>query len=497
MKISENWLPVCAVIAALAISSACTLVERQDRPPNVVFILADDLGWRDTGVFGSEFFETPHIDSLAGRGMMFTNAYAAAAICSPTRASIMTGLHPARIGITSASGHLEREVLEKGLRPRGNRNQPALAASSVTRLKLEYVTLAEALQAAGYETGHFGKWHLGREPYDPLAQGFGVDLPHTAGPGPSGGYLGPWRFWPDMGQEGEHIEDRMAIEASQFMREHRDRPFFLNYWCFSVHAPIQGKPELVDKYRAKADPSYAQRNPIYGAMVESLDDAVGTLLATIDELGIADNTIIVFFSDNGGMVHRFNDGVSVTSNAPLRSGKSSIYEGGIREPLIVVWPGRVEPGSRSEEIVQSVDFFPSLLEMAGVPAPGDQSFDGISIVPALQGGALDREAVFTYIPNYTGATLQRPSVAVRKGDWKLIRFYCDGPAQIDRYELYDLREDIGETNDLAASYPDRVAELNRLIEAFLNDTAAVIPKPNPDYEEGLDPFPNGPTRVEE
>lgn len=497
MKISENWLPVCAVIAALAISSACTLVERQDRPPNVVFILADDLGWRDTGVFGSEFFETPHIDSLAGRGMMFTNAYAAAAICSPTRASIMTGLHPARIGITSASGHLEREVLEKGLRPRGNRNQPALAASSVTRLKLEYVTLAEALQAAGYETGHFGKWHLGREPYDPLAQGFGVDLPHTAGPGPSGGYLGPWRFWPDMGQEGEHIEDRMAIEASQFMREHRDRPFFLNYWCFSVHAPIQGKPELVDKYRAKADPSYAQRNPIYGAMVESLDDAVGTLLATIDELGIADNTIIVFFSDNGGMVHRFNDGVPVTSNAPLRSGKSSIYEGGIREPLIVVWPGEVEPGSRSEEIVQSVDFFPSLLEMTGVPATSGQSFDGISIVPALQGGALDREAVFTYIPNYTGATLQRPSVAVRKRDWKLIRFYCDGPAQIDRYELYNLRQDIGETNDLAASYPDRVAELNRLIEAFLYDTAAVIPKPNPDYEEGLDPFPNGPTRVEE
>ena len=494
MTIATNPFMIGVAATAIAISAGCT---PSQQPPNVVFILADDLGWRDTGAYGSEFFETPHIDSLADRGMLFTNAYAAAAICSPTRASIMTGLHPARLGMTTASGHLEREVLEKGLRSRGNENQPALAASSVTRLKLEYITLAESLGAAGYATGHFGKWHLGREPYDALAQGFEVDIPHMPGPGPSGGYLGPWRFWPGMGKEGEHIEDRMAIEASRFMREHRDKPFFLNYWCFSVHAPIQGKAELVEKYRNKADPDYPQRNPIYGAMVESLDDAVGTLLGTIDELGIAENTIIVFFSDNGGMVHRFNDGVPVTSNAPLRSGKSSIYEGGIREPLIVAWPGRVEPGSRSEEIVQSVDFFPTLLEMTGTPSPDGQAFDGTSIVPALQGGTLAREAVFTYIPNYTAATMQRPSVAVRRGDWKLIRFFCDGPTQIDRYELYNLRDDAGESRDLAGSNPDTVAELNRLIEAFLEDTEAVIPMPNPSYQEGLDPFPNGPSRVDE
>ncbi len=497
MTISQEFLAIGGIAAALAVSIACTEAGRPNRRPNVVFILADDLGWRDTGLYGSEFFETPHIDSLGERGMMFTNAYAAAAICSPTRASIMTGLHPARLGIVTASGHLQREVLEKGLRERGRENQPALAADSVTRLKLDYFTLAEAFSAAGYATGHFGKWHLGPEPYDPYAQGFDVDLPHMSGPGPSGGYLGPWRFWPDMGKEGEHIEDRMAIEASQFMREHKDQPFFLNYWCFSVHAPIQGKPELVEKYRSKADPDYPQRNPIYGAMVESLDDAVGSLLATIDELGIAENTIIVFFSDNGGMVHRFNDGVPVTSNTPLRSGKSSIYEGGIREPLIVVWPGRVEPGSQSEEVVQSVDFFPSLLDMTGVASSPDQSFDGVSMVPALLGGTLDREAIFTYIPNYTAATIQRPSAAVRSGDWKLIRFFCDAPGQVDRYELYNLGNDIGEASDLAASNPDMVAQLDRLLGAFLENTEAVMPRPNPEYRSGLDPFPDGPARVDE
>ncbi len=469
--------------------------QENSRPPNVVFILADDLGWMDTSLYGSKFYETPHIDALAERGMMFTNAYAAAAICSPTRASILTGLHPARIGMTTPSGHVEAVVLEKRLRPRARENQPALSAESVTRLKLEYFTVAEALNAAGYETAHFGKWHLGREPYDPYQQGFGIDLPHTPGPGPSGGYLGPWRFWPGEGRDGEHIEDRMAAEAARFMRDNRDRPFFLNYWCFSVHAPVQGKPELVEKYRSKADPDSPQRNPINGAMVESLDDAVGTLIGTIDDLGIAENTIIVFFSDNGGMVHRFDGGVVVTSNAPLRSGKSSIYEGGIREPLIVVWPGSVRPGSQSEEIVQSIDFYPTILEMTGTPARRGQEFDGISIVPALRRESLKREAIFTHVPQYSAATTQRPSTAVRKGDWKLIRFHADGPGQTDRHELYNLREDVGESTDLATSNPARVAELDALIESFLTNTEAVIPEPNPRYQEGLDPFPDGPARV--
>lgn len=486
-----------ALSAVFAWAYGCAEETDPARPPNVIFILADDLGWADTGVYGSQFFETPHIDALAQRGMTFTNAYAAAAICSPTRASILTGLHPARIGITSASGHLEREVLEKSLRPRAPENQPALSASSLTRLGVDYFTLAEALAGAGYRTAHFGKWHLGREPFDALNQGFEIDLPHTPGPGPSGGYLGPWSFWPGAGSEGEHIEDRMATEAAEFIRQNSDRPFFLNYWCFSVHAPIQGKPDLVEKYRAKADPSMAQRNPIMGAMVESLDDAVGSLLAVVDELDIADDTIIVFFSDNGGMVHRLNAGVPVTSNAPLRSGKSSIYEGGIREPLIIAWPPLVEAGSRSDEIVQSIDFYPTLLELTGVPPREGQSFDGVSIVPALHAEPLEREAIFVHSPQYTPATLHRPSTSVRRGDWKLIRFHCDGPGQQDRHELYNLAEDIGEQVDLAEQQPSIVGELSVLLDRFLADTEAVVPRPNPQYRPGADPFPNGPALRDE
>ncbi len=413
-------------------------------------------------------------------------------LCSPTRASILTGLHPARIGMTTAAGGVARVVLDKALRERGPANQPALTAESVTRLRLEHFTLAEAFNAAGYRTGHFGKWHVGREPYDPYQQGFDIDLPHTPAPGPAGGYLGPWSFWRGMGRAGEHIEDRMATEASDFMRQNSDRPFFLNYWCFSVHAPIQGKPRLVEKYREKADPDNEQRNPIYGAMVESLDDAVGTLVKTIDNLGIAERTIIFFFSDNGGMVHRFTDRIVVTSNAPLRSGKSSIYEGGVREPLIAVWPGVTAPGAVSDEIVQSVDFYPTLLEMTGQSPRAGQEFDGVSIVPALRGESLAREAIFTHSPHYTAATLHRPSTSVRKGDWKLIRYYCDGPGQTDRYELYNLKEDIAETKDLAQREPARVTEMQALIERFVRETQAVVPVPNPNYSEGLDPFPNGP-----
>lgn len=484
-------------ILRVALLGLCltAIIQSADRPPNVVFILADDLGWRDSAVYGSKFYETPNIDALAARGMRFTDAYAASPICSPTRASILTGLHPARIGMTTPSGHVAQEILRKALSAKAPKNQPALSARSVTRLRLEYFTLAEAFNSAGYATGHFGKWHLGSEPYDPYQQGFDIDLPHTPGPGPSGGYLGPWSFWPGKGAEQEHIEDRMAAEASEWMGENKDRPFFLNYWCFSVHSPVQGKPKLVDKYRHKADPSYPQRNPINGAMVESLDDAVGTLMQTIDELGIAEETIIVFFSDNGGMIHRFDGGVVVTSNAPLRSGKSSIYEGGVREPLIVDWPGTTEPGSVSAEIVQSVDFYPTLLEIAGIELRKGQSLDGVSIVPALRGGTLEREAIFTHHPHYQAATLQRPSSSVRKGDWKLIRFFHDGPGQQDRFELYNLREDIGEVDDLSPTNAEKVAELQLLLQRFLEETEAVVPIPNPAYQAGLDPFPNGPARV--
>ncbi|NOY82669.1 MAG: sulfatase [Kiritimatiellaeota bacterium] len=456
------------------------------RPPNLVFFLADDLGWRDTSLYGSTFYETPNIDRLARRGMRFTNAYAANPLCSPTRASIMTGLYPARIGITAPVCHIAPVVLEETLQPAAPPWRKALIAWSATRLDLPYFTLAEALQSAGYATGHFGKWHLGREPYDPLHQGFDSDIPHWPGPGPAGSYIAPWRFPNFKGKPGEHIEDRMGREAVRFIRKHRDKPFFLNYWCFSVHSPYGAKKDLIAKYRAKAaaHPDNPQRNPIMGAMVESLDDNVGRVVRALDELGLTDNTIIVFFSDNGG-VHWAEEKTGpapVTSNAPLRGGKATIYEGGTREPLVVVWPGVVRPGSVSNEIVSSIDFYPSILEMLEMKPRPDQQFDGISIVPALKGGRLKRDAVFCDFPHYVIRTGNLPSSYVRRGDWKLIRFYADGVGGKDRFELYNLREDIGEEHNLAERYPERVRALDALIAKHLAEIKAVIPKPNPAYD---------------
>ena len=471
------------------------------RRPNLLFILADDLGWRDTSLYGSTFYETPNVERLAQRGMMFTQAYAANPLCSPTRASIQTGLWPARIGITAPACHLPEEKLEETVRDKAPPSQKFLVCESATRLKLDYYTLAEALHDAGYRTGHFGKWHLGPEPYDPLHQGYDVDVPHWPGPGPAGSYVAPWKFPAKLnftGQPGEHIEDRMAGEAVKFLKEHKDRPFFMTYWCFSVHGPFDAKKEYIEKYRKKADPKAAQRNPLYAAMVQSMDEAVGRLLNTLDELGLADNTLIVFFSDNGGVHWAGHGGTGtedelkvtpITSNAPLRGGKATIYEGGTREPCIVIWPGQVKPGAKSEAIIQSIDFYPTVLEMLGLRPKEGQKFDGVSIVPALrQTGALAREAIFCHCPHATPATSQLPAVDVRKGDWKLIRFFHDGPHFAHRYELYNLKDDIGETNSLAEKMPDRVKELDALIERFLADSKAVLPLPNPAYRPNLGPW---------
>jgi arylsulfatase A-like enzyme len=461
------------------------------RKPNVVFILADDLGWRDTSLYGSTFYETPSIDRLAKRGMMFTSAYAANPLCSPTRASIMTGLWPARIGITAPACHMPEEKLQETVQARAGPDQKVLVCASATRLKQEYYTLAEALHDAGYRTGHFGKWHLGPDPYDPLHQGFDSDKPHWSGPGPAGGYFAPWKFkdYP-QGEPGENIEDRMAEEAVRFVRENKDRPFFLNYWHFSVHSPWivgdkpQGKPELIEKYRAKADPANPQHNPVYAAMVETLDAAVGRIVDAIDRSGLADDTIIIFFSDNGGVHFAEVLGAPVTSNAPLRGGKATIYEGGTREDCIVVWPGQVKAGSRSDAVIQSIDFYPTILDMLGLAPKEGRTFDGISIAPALRGAAIEREAIFCFFPHATPATGQVPAVYVRKGDWKLIRLFHDGPNFAHRYELYNLKDDLGEANNLADRMPDRVRELDALIERFLKESGAVLPRPNPAYKPG-------------
>ena len=488
---------------ALALCALWNTALAADPRPNVIFILCDDLGWRDVGCFGSTYHQTPNIDRLASRGVRLTQAYAASPLCSPTRASILTGQYPARIGITSPACHLKEVQLEKKLESRNPRVR-VLAADSLTRLKTDYVTLAETLHEAGYATAHFGKWHLGhnRAPgdrYEPRDQGFDVDFPHTpSAAGPGGGYLAPWTFIKDTaltGRPGEHIEDRMSKEAATFIRAHKDGPFYLNYWAYSVHSPWNASRDLIEQFKSTADENNPQHNPLYAAMVKRLDDAVGRLLAAVDEAGIADRTIIVFFSDNGGwaLPPKATDptgfeAIPATSNLPLKSGKASLYEGGTREPCIVNWPGRIEPGTTNDGLLQSVDWYPTLLSMCGVERPAGLQLDGLDQTPTLLGEGPVRDRLFCHFPHGSRAQAANivgllPGTYVRRGDWKLIRFHADNDDGSDRFELYNLADDLGESKNLAAQRPELVAELNGLIAGFLRDTEAVIPILNPAFDE--------------
>lgn len=467
--------------------------------PNILFILADDLGWSDTTLFGTtDLYKTPNIERLAEQGMTFSRAYSASPLCSPTRSSILTGLNPARTGITAPTCHLKQVILEATPGKKAAPNAKSVPTVSVTRLKTEYHTLAETLQNEGYATGHFGKWHLGPEPYSPLEHGFDVDVPHWPGPGPAGSYVAPWRF-PEFEENKpkEHIEDRMADEAVRFLETHQNKPFFLNYWMFSVHAPFDAKSRLIDKYKNEIDPANAQRSPTYAAMIESMDDAVGRLLDTLDRLQLTENTLVIFMSDNGGNMYNTVDKTTPTSNAPLRGGKASMFEGGIRVPCIISYPGHVEAGSRSEAIIQSCDFYPTILDLLELSAHPDQKFDGISITPALEGKSLQREAIFTYFPHSPPVPdWIPPSVSVHSGDWKLIRIFYGGEGDTHRYKLFNLAEDIGEKENLASKQPEKVAELDLLIDHFLADTNAVLPTRNPAFDpQKYDPGREGVSRL--
>ena len=457
------------------------------KQPNVVFILADDLGWSDTTLYGhTTYHQTPNIERLAKRGMVFNRAYSASPLCSPTRSAVLTGMSPARTGITTPNCHLPQVVLQASVGKSAAAGLKSIQPEPVTRLKTEYRTLAESLKDAGYATGHFGKWHLGAEPYSPLQQGFDVDLPHHPGPGPAGSYVAPWKFKdfdhdPDVPDQ--HIEDRMAAEASAWIEKNQDRPFYLNYWMFSVHAPFNAKQALIEKHRGRVDKNDLQRCPTYAAMIESMDDAVGTLIDTLERLKLMDNTIIVFTSDNGGNMYSEVDGEVPTSNRPLRGGKASMFEGGTRVPCVISWPGVTAAGTRSETIVQSEDYYPTLLEGLGLKRAEGQKFDGTSVLAALKGEPLDRGAVFQYFPhNPPVPEWLPPSVSVHRGDWKLIRVFHGGEAGAHRYLLFNLKDDISETRDLAAKQPERVRELDALIEKFLADTQAVVPARNPDFD---------------
>ena len=463
---------------------------------NIIFIVADDLGWSDTELYGTtSLYKTKNINRLAKRGLTFTNAYAASPLCSPTRATLLTGQASARNGIVSAVGHSRTVLLKSELKSKAPAGDKAIGVKSVTRLNNKLPTLAKQLKESGYATAHFGKWHLGSAPYTPLEHGFDVDLPHANTAGPSGGYLAPWRytdFKPNY--PSEHIEDRMSEEAISWMKAlDKEQHFFMNYWMFSVHGPWGGKKDLIEKYKKEIDMSSTQRSPSYAAMVHSMDDAVGALLDEVDRLGIADRTAIIFFSDNGGNMHTqlkeyTTDGKEyhavVTDNAPLKGGKGSMYEGGIRVPCVIVWPGLTSPGTKTDTRIQSTDFYPTLLNLVGASKPKDYPVDGIDFSSVLKDAKWERkEPMFTYFPNRTGVQNWLPSaITVHDDKWKLIRLFHQGENQAHDYLLYDLEKDISETKNLAAKYPKQVKRLDALLDKHIKETGAVVPVPNPNFD---------------
>lgn len=487
------------------------------RKPNVIVFLVDDMGWRDCGAYGSKYYETPHIDRFASRAMRFTNAYAQP-LCSPTRASLMTSKYSARHGITSATGHQPPQPTgHKFLSDTGPATQAMLTPESKNYLEPTEYTLAEALHDAGYRTAHIGKWHLGlTRPHWPEQQGFDFAFHCHPDPGPPGNYFSPYGVKLDGeprgqsrvgtiidGPDGEYIVDRLADEAVKFIEANRERPFFLNLWNYGVHGPWGHKEAYTQAFAAK-NPQGGQGNPIMASMLKSVDECFGRVIETLDRHGLADNTIVIFNSDNGGNTHS-NTGESAkdqrkaatpqtadwrkwagnqppTNNAPLRDGKGTLYEGGTRVPLMWSWPGRIKPSTTSDVIVGHIDLYPTLLELLELPRPKPQKMDGVSYAAVLkQTGSLNRAAFFNYFP-HGGSPGRAGGVWVRSGDWKLIRWFGVPSGEAAWFELFNLRDDLGESKNLAAEQPARVKELDALIDGFLADTGATYPRPNPAFK---------------
>ena len=460
---------ITSITAAGALSS--NLFAAGAAKPNIIFILADDLGWADLGCYGSTFHETPNLDRLAAQGMRFTAGYAACPVCSPTRASIMTGKYPVRTGVTDWIG--------------GKKAGKMLPAPNQNHLALEEVTIAEALRDGGYTNFFAGKWHLGTDEFSPNGQGFG---PGLSGSGQF--YYPPGDVPPPDPKDDPKTTDRIADEAVRFIEANKDRPFFAYLPFLAVHTPIGARADLVAKYKIKqasAAPDawgqerksrvrLVQNHPVYAAMIEQMDAAVGRVLDALDRTGLAGRTIVVFMSDNGGL--STSEG-SPTSNLPLRGGKGWLYEGGIREPWIMRAPGITKPGSVCGTPVVSTDFYPTLLELAGLPLNPQQHRDGFSLVPLLKGGELKREPLFWHYPHY-GNQGGAPAGAVRAGDWKLIEWYEDGSC-----ELFNLRDDLSEKTNLAATNPGKVQELQTLLATWRKDVNALMPRPNPNFKPGI------------
>ncbi len=498
-----------------------------ERLPNVVFFLVDDLGWRDVGCFGSSFYETPHIDQFAQESVRFTQAYAACHVCSPTRASLMTGKYPARLHLTDWLPGRKEYAFQK-----------LKSAEIHQQLPLEEITLAEALKEHGYRAGHFGKWHLGEDPAGPLAQGFDVQVPRWNRGWPKVGYHAPFGFEGLADSPGDYLTDRLTDEALKFIEQNQSRPFFLYLSHFAVHDPIQGRSDLVKKsagrlnnhetpkgkaFILEGNPDaehplsrtvldsllkqkdyrgfrvlpkrtvkikQSQDNVQFAAMVESMDESLGRVLGTLKNLGLEKDTIVIFFSDNGGMsAANFGrptrvipqaklDAAFSTSNLPLRGGKGWLYEGGIRVPMLVKWPGRGQRGTVCDVPVVSTDFYPSILEMIGKPARPEQHADGTSFVPLLQGETkLGREAIYWHFPHYSNHGMQSPGGAIRSGDYKLIEYFENGTLQ-----LFNLKTDPGEEHDLIQEQPETAARLKTMLHEWRTKVSANMMPPNPDYQ---------------
>lgn len=435
--------------------------------PNIVFLLADDLGWTGLNCFGSDFYETPHLDRLAVTGMKFTNAYAACTVCSPTRASIMTGMYPARLHLTDFIAGQDRPYAKLSV-PKWTK-----------QLESRHVTIAEALKASGYRTGHFGKWHLNakggdRRGTDPRSQGFDVSVGRPKG---SRGYLLGKAKRPGSGTG--YLTDWLTNAACRFVAASKDQPFFL-YFAYNVpHTPIQGRPDLVQYFRDRVEESAAHRNPEYAAMVKSLDLSVGRILSTLKDEGVAENTLVIFISDNGGLTQRYGRHDGFTENLPLRRGKGSAYEGGVRVPAIVNWPGVTPAGAVSDTPIITIDFYPTLLAASGAKGvrSHNANVDGRSLLPVFRNASHQfQRSLYWHYPHYHAGG-DSPYSAVRSGTWKLIEFHEDQSTR-----LYNLKSDLRERQDLSQQLPERRTAMLQELRRWRNTVNAQMPTANPHYD---------------
>lgn len=474
----RTFLKGLALGGCVALSSGLARPESR-RPfdkPNIVLVLIDDLGWADLGCYGSNYCETPNLDRLAAEGTRFTQAYAACAVCSPTRAALLTGRYPTRVGVTDwirARFQRKQAPLEKEYDDgyTGLPSQPLICPKNPYWMPLEETTLPEVLKTAGYTTWHVGKWHLGDPGFFPEDQGFDVNIGGCDfGHPPS--YFDPY-FRDGQGKiptlpprkEGEYLTNRLADEAARLIRSHDDGPFFLYLSHHAVHNPLEAPKDLVEKYKAKPDTE--QMNPTYAAMIERMDASMATVRDALQKKGFADNTIVIFTSDNGGLVPN-------TQNGILRDGKGTPYEGGLRVPAIVHWPGKVPAGVVNDTPIISMDLFSTLCAAAGASVPADKPTDGKNLLPLLrEHTGINRDRLCWHFPHYRSKD-QGPYSVIREGDWKLVRWY--DPARV---ELYHLVDDPSEENDLAASMPDKAAQLDEGLAAWLTETGARLPKPAP------------------